>query len=685
VSPQFIDDLIAAIERVATDPAIQGAIITSAKPAFMAGADLKYIASIAGGALTLEQAVAFSQKPSKQMHRRLETCGKPFVAAINGLALGGGFELCLACHRRVIVDDPKAVVGLPDVTVGLLPGSGATQRLPRMIGVEQSLAPLLEGKTYSPAEALELGIVDKVVPAAALIETARQMILEGVDPVRAWDKKGYRCNPGLLDNRLATVYSMRQARIAAQTQRNYPAPIAILECLFEGTLMPFDKALDLESKHFARLLCDPVARNIVRTMFVSKGELAGLSRRPAGVPKAQVVTAGILGGGMMGSGIALVAAAAGINVVLLDTDLERAEKGKSHSAGVLAKDVQRGRRTESQADAILARIRATASYADLATCEIIIEAVFEDRNVKAEVTRKAEGVIPKSAVFASNTSTLPISGLAEASQRPAQFIGLHFFSPVDRMPLVEVIVGKQTSQETLGRALDFVGQLKMVPIVVKDSRGFYTSRVFQTFIHEGMRMVEEGVLPALIENAAKMAGMPVGPLAVTDEVSIELPMKIVTEAQKALGADYVRPCAYNVMKRMLEEFGRPGKKAGKGFYDYPAGGKKRLWAGLAAAFPPSPQQPPVAEVRKRLLFIQALETARCLEEGVLAQAKEGDVGSVLGWGFPTWTGGTLSLIETTGLAAFVAECDRMAASYGPRFAVSRWLRQRAADGASFYS
>jgi 3-hydroxyacyl-CoA dehydrogenase/enoyl-CoA hydratase/3-hydroxybutyryl-CoA epimerase len=685
VSPQFIDDLITAIERVATDPAIRGAIITSAKPAFMAGADLKYIASIAGGALTLEQALAFSQKPSKQMHRRLETCGKPFIAAINGLALGGGFELCLACHRRVIVDDPKAVVGLPEVTVGLLPGSGATQRLPRMIGVEQSLAPLLEGRTYSPAEALGLGMVDKVVPAAALIETARQMILEGVDPVRAWDKKGYRCNPGLLDNRLATVYSVRQAQIAAQTQRNYPAPIAILECLFEGTLMPFDKALDLESKHFARLLCDPVARNIVRTMFVSKGELAGLSRRPAGVPKAQVVTAGILGGGMMGSGIALVAAAAGINVVLLDTDLERAEKGKSHSAGVLAKDVQRGRRTESQADAILARIRASASYADLANCEIIIEAVFEDRNVKAEVTRKAEGVIPKSAVFASNTSTLPISGLAEASQRPAQFIGLHFFSPVDRMPLVEVIVGKQTSQETLGRALDFVGQLKMVPIVVKDSRGFYTSRVFQTFIHEGMRMVEEGVLPALIENAAKMAGMPVGPLAVTDEVSIELPMKIVIEAHKALGADYVRPCAYNVMKRMLDEFGRPGKKAGKGFYDYPAGGKKRLWAGLAEAFPPSERQPPVAEVRKRLLFIQALETARCLEEGVLAQAKEGDVGSVLGWGFPTWTGGTLSLIETTGLAAFVTECDRMAASYGPRFAVSQWLRERAANGASFYS
>jgi 3-hydroxyacyl-CoA dehydrogenase/enoyl-CoA hydratase/3-hydroxybutyryl-CoA epimerase len=388
---------------------------------------------------------------------------------------------------------------------------------------------------------------------------------------------------------------------------------------------------------------------------------------------------------MMGSGIAFVAAAAGINVVLLDTDMERAEKGRSNCADVLNKDVQRGRRTQQQADAILERIRATTSFSDLASCEIVIEAVFEDRNVKAEVTRKAEDVIPSSALFASNTSTLPISGLAEASQRPAQFIGLHFFSPVDRMPLVEVIVGKQTSQETLGRALDFVGQLKMVPIVVKDSRGFYTSRVFQTFIHEGMRMVEEGVLPALIENAAKMAGMPVGPLAVTDEVTIELPMMIVREAQKALGAAYVRPCAYNVMKRMLEEFGRPGKRAGKGFYDYPQGGKKRLWSGLATAFPPSQRQPSVAEVRKRLLFIQALESARCLEEGVLAQAKEGDVGSVLGWGFPTWTGGTLSLIETTGLATFVSECDRMADSYGPRFTPSGWLRELAANGKTFYS
>src|SRR5579859_3291817 len=612
VTPESIDDLIAAVDKVAGDPTIKGAIITSAKPAFMAGADLKYIAGIAGGALTLEQAFAFSQKPSKQMHRRLETCGKPFIAAINGLALGGGFELCLACHKRVIDDDPKAVVGLPEVTVGLLPGSGATQRLPRMIGVEQSFAPLLEGKTYQPAEALKLGMVDQVVPAASLLAAARQMILDGVDAVRAWDKKGYRCNSGLLDNRLASVYSARQAQIAAQTQRNYPAPIAILDCIFEGTLLPFDKALDLESKHFARLLCDSVSRNIVRTMFVSRGELAGLSRRPAGVPQARFAAVGILGSGMMGSGIAFVAAAAGIDVILLDTEIERAEKGKSYASRVLDKDVQRGRRTQQQADAILERIHPTTRYADLANCKIVVEAVFEDREIKADVTRKAEAVIAESAVFASNTSTLPISGLACASKRAEQFIGLHFFSPVDRMPLVEVILGRQTSPATLAGALDFVSQLKMVPIVVKDGRGFYTSRVFQTFIHEGMRMVEEGVLPALVENAARMAGMPVGPLAVTDEVTIELPMKIVREAEKALGALYVRPYAYNVMQRMLMELDRPGKRTGKGFYDYPESGRKRLWPGLALAFPPATTQPPLAEIRKRLLFIQALESARCL-------------------------------------------------------------------------
>ncbi|MFC4312638.1 3-hydroxyacyl-CoA dehydrogenase NAD-binding domain-containing protein [Steroidobacter flavus] len=684
VSPELIDDMIAAIERVAADASIKGAIVTSAKPAFMAGADLKYILGIAGGALTLKQAYAFSQKPSVQMHRRLETCGKPFVAAINGLALGGGYELALACHHRVIVDDPKAVVGLPEVTVGLLPGSGGTQRLPRMVGLEKATALLLDGRSVPPTEALQLGMVDQVVPAAQLLAAARAWLLNTPNPVRAWDVKGYRSSNGLLNPAVVKVMSERPAQIAAQTRRNYPAPIAILDCLFHGLLLPFDKALQLESKHFARLLCDPVARNLIRTSFVNRGEASKLARRPRDIAKSSVTRLGVLGAGMMGSGIAYVAAQAGVEVVLIDSSLELAEKGKQYSVKLLDKAVERGKQSRAAADAILARIKPTTSYESLAGCELVIEAVFEDVAVKAEVTKRAEAVLSASGIFASNTSTLPIGRLAEASSRPAQFIGLHFFSPVDRMPLVEVIVGARTSQETLAKSLDFVGQLRMTPIVVNDSRGFYTSRVFQTFIHEGMRMLEEGIEPARIENAAMAAGFPVGPLALLDEVTIELPWKIVQEAEAALGANFKRPCAYDVMRRMLHEIKRPGRRHGGGFYDYPKDAPKHLWPGLSAAFPPARKQPGVEEIRDRLLYIQAIETARCLEEGVITHPADADVGALLGWGFPAWTGGPLSFIETVGMEKFVAEAERMASTYGARFAPSDWLRARAEQGEAFY-
>jgi 3-hydroxyacyl-CoA dehydrogenase/enoyl-CoA hydratase/3-hydroxybutyryl-CoA epimerase len=683
VSPEFIDDLIAAIERVASDDSIKGAVIASGKAAFMAGADLKYIVNMIDG-ITLEDAYAFSQKASVPMHRRLETCGKPFVAAINGLALGGGYELALACHYRVIVDDPKAVVGLPEVTVGLLAGSGGTQRLPRMIGLEKSLPILLDGKTVGPAEALKLGMVDAVVPAADLIETARQWILGSPDPVRAWDKKGYRIDQGLLNPGNVPVYTHRPAQIAAQTQRNYPAPMAILTCLFDGMQQTFDNALKLESKYFAKLCVDPVARNIIRTTFVNKGEAGKLVRRPEGIEKKSFKKVGVLGAGMMGSGIAYVSAQAGVEVVLLDSKQEFADKGKAYSAKVLGKLVDKGRKTKEQADAILARITPTTDYAALKGCDLVIEAVFEDRAIKADVTRQAEAQLAADGFFASNTSTLPISGLAKASVNPAKFIGMHFFSPVDRMPLIEVIVGKETSKETLAHALDYVGLLKMIPIVVNDSRGFYTSRVFQTFIHEGMVMLEDGVAPALIENAARQAGFPVGPLTLTDEVTVELPWKIVQQAIDELGDRFVKPCAYNVMQRMLEELKRPGRKAGKGFYEYPEGGKKFLWPGLKDAFPLAAEQPSVDEVKQRYLTIQALETARCLEEGVLTHATDGDIGALLGWSFPTWTGGTLSYIDTIGIKKFVSECERMAKAYGPRYEPSAWLRDRAARGEGFY-
>jgi len=684
VSPEFIEDMIAAIERIATDSAIRGAIITSAKAAFMAGADLKYIVTIAGGAISSSEAVAFSQKPSMAMHRRLETCGKPFVAAINGLALGGGFELCLACHHRVMADDPKAVVGLPEVTVGLLPGSGGTQRLPRMIGVEASLPYLLDGKTANPADALAAGLVDAVVAPADLLQAAKNWLLATPDAVRPWDKKGYKATGGLLNPAIAMAMTMRSAAIAARTNHNYPAPIAILDCIFEGSMMPFDKALRLESKYFAKLLCEPVSRNLIRTSFLNKAEAGKLARRPANIPTLQVKKLGVLGAGMMGAGIAFVAASAGIEVMLLDREIALAEKGRHRSVELLAKEVQKGKKTQAQADAIAARITPTVDYSGLQGCDLVVEAVFEDVAIKADATRRSEAVIPTQAIMASNTSTLPISELAAASSRPAQFIGLHFFSPVERMPLVEVIVGKRTDEATLANALDFVAQLKMTPIVVNDSRGFYTSRVFQTFIHEGMLLLEAGVVPALIENAAKLAGFPVGPLALLDEVTIELPWKIAQESAAALGKAFKRPAAYDVMRRMLEELKRQGKRYGKGFYEYPEGGKKHLWPGLEQAFPPAAAQPTLDEVKTRLLYIQALEAARCLEEGVLTHPADADVGAVLAWGFPTWTGGPLSLIETVGIREFVATCDEYAATVGPRFAPSNALRDKARLGVGFY-
>ncbi len=683
VSPEWIEEFIETIERIAADPGIKGAIVTSAKPAFMAGADLKFLYALMGS-ITYQQAFEFSERASMRMHRRMETCGKPFVAAINGLALGGGYELALACHYRVIADDPKAVVGLPEVTVGLLPGSGGTQRLPRMIGIEKSLPILLEGKPVGPAEALKLGMVDAVVPAASLKEAARRWILESSDPVRVWDKKGYRTSGGLLNAAVANVMTFQPAMIGAKTQYNYPAPIAILDCIFEGTMMPFDKALRLESKYFAKLLCDPVARNLIRTTFINKGEAMKLARRPKDVPQSKVKKLGVLGAGMMGAGITHVAAGAGIEVVLLDSSADLAEKGKAVSAKLLEKAVERGQRTQSAADESLARIKTTERYADLAQCDLVIEAVFEDTQIKADVTRKAEAVMPAEAIFASNTSTLPITGLAKAFSKPAQFIGLHFFSPVERMPIVEVIMGEKTSQATLARAMDFVAQLKMTPIIARDSRGFYTSRVFQTFIHEGMRMLEDGVAPALIENAAKFAGFPVGPLALVDEVTVELPWKIVKEAEAALGAKFVRPCAYEVMRRMLEELKRPGKRYGKGFYEYPDGGTKRLWSGLKDAFPPSAAQPSIDELKRRFLYVQSVETARCLEEAVVMHPADADVGSILAWGFPTWTGGPLSLIDTVGIKEFVARCQDMAERYGGRFSPSPWLKERAARSEAFY-
>jgi len=688
LTPAFTAELDAAVQRIASSADIKGAVITSGKAnGFIAGADIKDMVTAYDRGITPQQGAEFSSGLTRVL-RRLETCGKPVAAAINGVALGGGFEVCLACHYRVLADDdPKAAVGLPEVTIGLLPGAGGTQRVPRLIGVEKALPILLQGQPVKPADALKLGLVHATGPKERLVEMARAWIASGPEATQPWDRKGFKVPGGSnpAQPNIMQAFMVGTALVAKQTHLNFPAPAEILSAVYEGVQVPIDLGLKLESKHFGKLLAGPVARNLMRTMFVNKGLADKLDRRPAGVPKSQVKKLGILGAGMMGAGIAYVSAQAGIEVVLLDSTLELAEKGKSYSQKLLQKDLERRRTTPEKMQALLARIHTTTDYAQLEGCDLIVEAVFENRDIKADVTAKTEAVIPKNAVFASNTSSLPITELATASKRPKQFIGIHFFSPVDKMALVEIIVGKKTDEETLARALDFVGQLRKTPIVVNDSRGFYTSRVFGTFTYEGQRMLEDGIEPALIENAGRMAGMPVGPLAVTDEVSIELQYHVLKQAQAALGDKWTPPPSWGVVLKMVEELKRGGRKYGKGFYDYPAdGGKKVLWPGLKEIWPPAAVQPDVEEVKKRLLYIQALDTARCFEEGVVTTAAEADLGSILGWGFPAYTGGTLSFIDTVGIREFVAECQKLAKKYGPRFKPSRWLMQRAAEGKRFH-
>jgi len=684
LTPELMQDLNTLVERAAADETVKGLVLTSAKQAFIAGADIKDMVTAYDRGVTPREGYEFSYALNRTL-RRMETCGKPVAAAINGLALGGGLEVCLACHYRVLADHPKAVLGFPEVNIGLLPGAGGTQRTPRLIGFRNAATMVLQCRNQKPQQALEMGLVHELAPPDQVVERARRWVLEAGDPIAPWDKKGFKIpHGGLMSPGTAQTFMAGNALVAKNTRHNYPAPIAAQSAMFEGCASSFDDGLKIESQYFGTLLAGPVARNMMRSLFVNKGKADKLARRPEGVERSQVRKLGILGAGMMGAGIAYVSAQAGIQVVLLDTSQEFAEKGKAYSEGLLRKAIERGKSTEEKATVLLNLIKPTTNYHDLAGCDLVIEAVFESVKIKADVTAKTEAVVPESCIFASNTSTLPITGLAEASERPEQFIGLHFFSPVDKMPLVEVILGKKTNDVAIARSLDYVQQIRKTPIVVNDSRGFYTSRVFSTFTSEGIHMLAEGIKPALIENAAKFAGMPVGPLAVTDEVTLELACKIGRETAAALGRDYPSDLAEEVLQKMVDELDRKGKRFGKGFYAYPKDAKKHLWEGLAEHFPVADEQPEVSELKKRLLTMQALETARCFEEGVLTHAEDADIGSIFGWGFPPYTGGTLSYIDTVGVREFVAECDRMAAAYGERFAVSDWLRERACNGQDFH-
>ncbi|WP_422036430.1 3-hydroxyacyl-CoA dehydrogenase NAD-binding domain-containing protein [Reyranella sp.] len=704
-----------ALETALKDEKVKGIIITSGKDSFIAGADLEMILGLdtSDASKLMEQ---FSQL--QKMFRRQETGGKPIVAAINGTALGGGFEICLATHYRIAAANPKTKVGQPEVKIGLLPGGGGTQRIPRLIGVQNAAPILLEGKDLTVDAAKGLGLIHEVVPAGELLARAKAWLVapatEQVVPeyagkgakaidgraVQPWDRKGFKV-PGFPGGQVwsppgVMTFIGGSAMVRGKTNGVYPAPKAILSCVYEGLQLPFDAALRVETRYFVSLLRDPVAKSMIRTLFFGLQEANKLVRRPKGVPKQDYKKIGVLGAGLMGAGIATVSVQAGLDIVLIDRDQAAADKGKAHIADELAKLVKRKRLDQAKADAMLAKVTATPDFGALADCDLVIEAVFENREVKAEATKKAEAALPKTAVFASNTSTLPITGLAEASSRPDQFIGLHFFSPVEKMPLVEIIVGHKTSQETLARALDYVQKIRKTPIVVNDSRGFFTSRVCGAFISEGHRMLKEGIPAAMIENCARYAGMPVGPLSLNDEVAIDLSWKIMDQTRRdaeASGQKFEGGGTEDILELMVKKLERFGRKNGKGFYEYPADGKKRLWPELEKYFPADPallygegedKRAKEDEIKKRLLYVQAVDTARCLESNVLTNPQDGDVGSIMGLGFAPQTGGAISLIDQVGIETFVAECDAFAKKYGAQFEVPKLLRDMAAKGESFY-
>ena len=677
-----MDAFDAALKAAAADESVTGIVVTSAKKAFIAGADLKMLEEIAAGNQTAE-ALNESVGELSRIIRRMETCGKPVVAAISGTALGGGMEVCLGCHHRIVSDDVRITLGFPEATLGLLPGAGGTQRLPRMIGIQASMPLLLEGKKLRPQAALKVGMVDAVVPAETLLEAAKAWIRTTPKAIQPWDEKGFKVPGGdPSDAKVGQTFMVANAMFAAKTFGNYPAGKAILSCLWEGLRLDIDSGLKVEGRYMVQLLLDPVAGNMIRTLFMSLQDANKLARRPKGPAKAQPKRIGVLGAGLMGSGIAFVTAKAGIDCVVIDTDEARAAGAMSYAETRLDKAIARKRSTPEKKAALLARIHPTTDYSALAGCDLVIEAVFEDRAVKAEVTQRAEAHLSESAFIASNTTTLPITGLAEAATRPHNVIGLHFFSPVERMPLVEVIRAEQTSDETLAHALDYVQAIGKTPIVVNDSRGFYTSRVFGTYITEGMVMLQEGIKPALIENAGKRSGMPMPPLGLADEVGLGLMYQVGQQTRADLGDAAPHNPSTAVLERMVSTHDRTGKRQGAGFYDYRPDGKS-LWAGLADLYPHR-DQPSVDDLVERFLFAQAIEAARCMDQGILLAAADADVGAVMGWGFAPYTGGPLSYIDTLGAAAFVARANALTEKHGDRFSPPPLLRDMAASGGRFY-
>ncbi|GAA2236613.1 MULTISPECIES: 3-hydroxyacyl-CoA dehydrogenase NAD-binding domain-containing protein [Kitasatospora] len=685
----FTEAFIAVVERLKATGNLRGVIITSAKKTFFAGGDLHLLRAVEP-----EQAGEFLENTLrlKRAMRELETLGRPVVAAINGAALGGGLELALACHHRIALDVPGSRIGLPEVTLGLLPGGGGVVRTVRMLGITDALLKvLLQGRQYRPAQALEIGLVDELAQdTEEMTAKARAFIDANPAAVQRWDVKGYRI-PGGTPATPAFAANLPAFPANLSKQLNgapYPAPRNILAAAVEGAQVDVDTALVIESRYFTELACGQTAKNMIQAFFFDMQAVNSGAGRPKDVPARKVGKVAVLGAGMMGAGIAYSCAKAGMQVLLKDVSPEAAERGKAYSAGLLDKAVARGRTTPEEREELLARITPTAEAADLAGCEAVIEAVFENPELKHKVFQEIEDIVAPDALLCSNTSTLPIGLLAEGVTRSADFIGLHFFSPVDKMPLVEIIRGPRTGDEALARAFDLVRQIRKTPIVVNDSRGFFTSRVIGQFINEGVAMVGEGADPVSVEQAAAQAGYPAKVLSLLDELTLTLPRKIRNEARHAVeeeGGTWQPHPADAVMDRMLDEFDRPGRSGGAGFYEYQDGRRVRLWPGLREHFGKPGVQIPFEDMKERMLFAEALDSVRCLEEGVLTSVADANVGSVLGIGFPAWTGGVLQYINgyQGGLPGFLARARELTAAYGERFEPPALLERLAAEGGRF--
>ncbi|MCM2251709.1 MAG: 3-hydroxyacyl-CoA dehydrogenase NAD-binding domain-containing protein [Ramlibacter sp.] len=680
---QWQQDLGEVTAQVMKDKdAIEGIVLASAKSTFFAGADLK-------GTMRLQPSDApraFREiEQTKKNLRALETLGKPVVSCLNGTALGGGWEVALVGHYRIAVDDAKIQFGLPEITLGLIPGASGITKMTRLLGLMGAQPYILECKLFPPREALELGLVHELVPdASALRPAALAWIVKHASAAapahHPWDDKNYKMPGGTPNNpKIAGMLAVAPAMLKQKTRGLYPAPEYALAAMVEGALVDFDTALRIESRYLARLIVSPVAKNMINTFFFNMNAIKSGQSRPRDVPRSRPRKVGVLGAGMMGGGIAYVQASRGIETVLRDLTLDKAEAGKAYSARITQPRVDKGKMSPHDQAELLSRITATDSLEALRGCDLIIEAVFENRDLKAGVTKEAEPMLAPGGFFASNTSTLPITGLARASNRPEKFVGIHFFSPADKMKLVEIIRGKQTDDETIARAFDYVQALGKIPIVVNDSRGFFTSRVFGTFVMEGAAMVGEGIPAPVVEQAGIQAGMPVGPLAVLDETALSLTAHVMDQTRadyRAEGNTYIASPGELLVERMVKEFDRNGRAAGAGFYEYPEekGAKKYLWPELKRLFEKPGATWDLQDLKDRLLYRQSVETARCLAENVLTTVHDANIGSIFGIGFPAWTGGAMQFIYGTGIDAFCERAAQLADRFGAGFAVSAQVK-----------